>query len=148
VKLIDLNVLLYVINRDVPQHAQVHAWWKQALADEDLLGLSWSVILGFLRLSTNSKVFTSPLSIDAAIQCVDEWLTHPRIQIVHELPEHWTIFRSLLNATGAAGNLTSDVHLAALSLSHHATLVTCDRDFKRFAQLSTLDPSSGAEPES
>jgi predicted nucleic acid-binding protein len=76
---------------------------------------------------------------------MDEWLRHPRVQVVNELPQHWAVFQPLLNSTGAAGNLTSDVHLAALAISHDATLVTCDHDFRRFPQLKTIDPTTVSE---
>jgi len=42
------------------------------------------------------------------------------------------LLRALLAETEAAGNLTSDKHLAALALSHGATLVSFDNDFARF----------------
>ncbi len=37
--------------------------------------------------------------------------------------------------TVAAGNLTTDAHLAALAIEHGATLATFDGDFQRFSEL-------------
>lgn len=41
----------------------------------------------------------------------------------------------MLIGAGAADNLTSDAHLAALAIEHGATLLSFDRDFGRFAGL-------------
>ena len=49
------------------------------------------------------------------------------------------ILRGLVEAHGAAGNLTTDAHLAALALEHGAEIVTFERDFLRFgAKLELL----------
>ena len=40
----------------------------------------------------------------------------------------------------AAGNLTTDAHLAALTLSHDAVLVSSDLDFGRFRGLRWENP--------
>lgn len=48
--------------------------------------------------------------------------------------------KPLLRATGPAGNLTTDAHLAALALSHDAVLVSSDADFARFKGLRVENP--------
>ena len=49
--------------------------------------------------------------------------------------------RSLLDEAGTAGNLTTDAQLAALAVTHGATLVTCDADFARFRSLKCENPT-------
>lgn len=134
-KLVDLNVLLYAVNRDAHHHEVARRWWEAALNGDEPVGLSWLVVLGFLRLATNRKVFPKPLDVDEALARVDAWLLHPNTKLVIETDEHWNVLRPLLAATGSAGNLTSDAHLAALALGHGAVLVSCDRDFARFPHL-------------
>ena len=56
-RIVDLNILLYAVNSDAAQHDFVRSWWEKALNDEDTVGLTWVVLLGFLRLATNSRVF-------------------------------------------------------------------------------------------
>ena len=41
---------------------------------------------------------------------------------------------------GAAGNLTTDAHLAALSIEYDATLYSTDIDFSRFSALKFKNP--------
>jgi hypothetical protein len=41
---------------------------------------------------------------------------------------------------GAAANLTSDAHLAALAIEHGARLYSTDNDFSRFQSLRWTNP--------
>jgi toxin-antitoxin system PIN domain toxin len=141
-KIVDLNVLLYVVNEDAVQHDALRSWWEAVLRNDEPIGLAWMVLLGFLRLSTNPRVFPRPLTAELASGRIDRWLTHPNIRMVLETEEHWRILGQLLDETGTAGNLTSDAHLAALAIAHGATLVSCDADFARYRQLRWMNPLS------
>ena len=140
-KLVDLNVLLYAVNRDAPQHEKVRSWWEMALAADEPVGLPWIVLLGFLRLATNPRVFARPLTLEQAIDRGEAWLNHANIRVVAETQEHWRILMELLADAGTAGNLTTDAHLASLAISHGATLVSCDADFGRFQHLRWENPA-------
>lgn len=139
-KIVDLNVLLYAVNADAARHDEVRAWWETALNDEETVGLAWIVLLGFLRLATNPRVFPRPLSFEAAVAKLDTWLSLDNVRVVRERDEHWAALKTLLGKTGTAGNLTSDAHLAALALSHNATLVSCDAEFARFKGVRWENP--------
>jgi len=140
VKIVDLNVLLYAVNSDAAPHERVRAWWEAAVNDEETIGLPWVVLLGFLRLATNSRVFPRPLAPDAAAAKVDTWLAQDNIRIVSEKDDHWESLKTLLHHGGTAGNLTTDAHLATLALTHDAVLVSCDTDFTRFKALRWENP--------
>jgi hypothetical protein len=140
-KIIDLNVLLYAVNENAVHHARVRRWWEHAINDDDEpLGLAWLVLLGFLRLATNPSVFPHPLDVDTAIGKIDVWLSLDNVRVVREREGHWATLRLLLAEAGAAGNLTTDAHLAALAISHGAVLVSCDNDFSRFKGLRLENP--------
>jgi toxin-antitoxin system PIN domain toxin len=100
-----------------------------------------AVLLGFVRISTNPVVLENPLSAGEALDYVDGWLDQPVADVVHPTPDHASILRGLLEPTGAAGNLTSDAHLAALAIEHGAELCSCDPDFARFTGLRWVEPS-------
>lgn len=76
---------------------------------------------------------------------MDRWLARPNVRIVQEPEEHMRLLRGLLEETGAADNLTSDAHLAALALSHGATLLSFDNDFARFPRLQWINPLTDKE---
>jgi uncharacterized protein len=91
---------------------------------------------------TNGKVFPNPLTENQAIAIVDRWITHPRVHIPAPKPDHWSLVTELLQEAGTAGNLTSDIHLAAIAILHGATLFTLDGDFGRFRGLRWEKPFS------
>ncbi len=139
-KIVDLNVLLYVVNENAPHHQALLQWWESAVNGDESLGLPWVVLLGFLRISTNPKIFPSPLQPATAISKVNTWLSLANIYLVREKDEHWDILRTMLAEAGTAGNLTTDAHLATLAISHGAVLVSCDSDFARFRGLRWENP--------
>lgn len=141
-KVVDLNLLLYAVNADAPEHAAARSWWEASLNGEEQVGLAWPVLLGFLRLSTRRGVLPRPLTIAQALGVVDEWLAQPCVTLLDPGNEHWALLRALLDATGTAGNLTTDAHLAALALEYDATLHSTDRDFTRFRALKVVNPIS------
>jgi len=142
VKLVDLNVLLYAVNEDSEHHQAVLDWWQTTLNGDESVGLPWIVLLGFLRIAANPKIFPKPLATTAAIDKIDTWLSVPTVCVVTEKPEHWRILRALLSEAGVAGNLTTDAHLAAMAISHGAVLASCDRDFARFEGLRWENPGA------
>lgn len=139
-KLVDANVLLYIVNPAAPQHATVAAWWAAATNNDEPLGFTWVTLLGFVRMSTNSRVFPRPLTVRQSLDQVSEWLSLSTARIVLETRDHWPVLAQLLTTVGTAGNLTTDAHLAALAISHGATLVSCDSDFLRFRQVRFENP--------
>ena len=139
-QLVDANVLLYATNSAARQHRRCRAWLEAALAGPDAVGFSWQVLLAFLRLSTKSQIFARPLTTGQALDVVEAWLAQPASIVVHPTDRHAAALRSLLEPLGTGGNLTSDAHLAALALSHGATLVSCDADFARFPGLRWRNP--------
>ena len=140
VKFLDLNLLVYAVDRDSPRHEAARRWLEEALSDDEPIGLAWVVVIGFLRLVTRAAVVRRPLDPDEAFDLVEQWLDWPSVQVVRPGPQHWPLLRSLLEPLGTAGNLTTDAHLAALALEHRATLWTSDRDFLRFPGLKVSDP--------
>lgn len=138
--LVDLNVLLYAVNSATPRHGLARSWLTQVFEGEEPLGFAWTVLLGFLRLSTSNAVFPRPLGVADASAVLDTWLDHPQSRIVQPGEGHWPFLRHLLAAADRGGNLVSDAHLAALALEHNARLATFDRDFGQFPGLRWFVP--------
>jgi predicted nucleic acid-binding protein len=68
------------------------------------------------------------------------WLALPEVRVVEPGPRHLDIVEDLLRATGVAGSLTTDTHLAALAIEHQADLCSNDHDFGRFPGLRWVNP--------
>jgi toxin-antitoxin system PIN domain toxin len=139
-RIVDLNLLIYAINSDAPQHLQARTWLERAISGYERIGLAWSVVLGFLRITTNGRAMPRPLTAEQAINIIDGWLDHPNISIVSPGERHWEVFKRITSPLGVAGNLTSDAHLAAIAIEHGATLCSADSDFGRFESLQWVNP--------
>lgn len=136
----DLNLLIYAANRAAPQHEAARTWLEDRLSGDETLGLSWTTLLGFIRITTNPRMFARPMQVEQATAIVDEWLAHPNVEVLVPGDRHWSILRALLSESGAAGNLTTDAHLAALAIEHGAELESADADFGRFRGLRWSNP--------
>ena len=139
-KIIDLNLLLYAVNADSPCHGKARVWLETVLSGHEPIGLPWVVLLGFLRLTTNPRVLTRPLSAEQSMRIIDDWISLPCVRVLLPREDHWQILRSLLEATGTAGNLTTDAHLAALAIENGCELCSTDSDFHRFPKLRWVNP--------
>lgn len=142
-KLPDVNVLLYAVDESSPHHEAAGRWWDATLSGDETVGLSWTVLLAFVRLTTNPRVFARPLTPDDSLDLVEGWLGRPVSTVVHPTDRHLGVLRGLLGETGTAGNLTTDAHLAALAVEHGAELWSTDSDFARFRGLRWRNPLAG-----
>ncbi|MBC8452459.1 MAG: type II toxin-antitoxin system VapC family toxin [Spirochaetes bacterium] len=129
---VDLNVLIYAVDEDSYHHTAAKAWLEKQLNGTESIGIPWVVLLGFLRIMTSRKVFSHPLTEDQTIEIIDQWLTHPLVRIPNPEHHHWFLMKELVLESGTAGNLTSDIHLAAIAMQSRAKLYTLDADFSRF----------------
>ena len=139
-KLVDINLLIYAINRDAPHHVQAKKWLEQSLSGDEPFGFAWIVVLGFLRIVTSGRIMPAPLAPEVALDVMDNWLQQPPSVTVSPSYQHWTILKELLEPLGTAANLTSDAHLATLAIEHGARLYSTDNDFSRFPMLRWTNP--------
>jgi toxin-antitoxin system PIN domain toxin len=139
-KLVDINILIYAINKDTPHHPKAKKWLEASLSSNESFGLAWIVILGFLRIITSGRIMPTPLPPEVAIEIIDEWLSQPPATLIVPTERHWSILKELLLPLGTAANLTSDAHLAALAIEHGARLFSTDNDFSRFPNLRWTNP--------
>ena len=138
--LVDANLLIYAVDADSPRHAQARGWLEDVLSGTTAVGLAWIVILAFLRITTRPGILRKPLSPDQAMAFVDEWLEQPYVSAVAPGERHWPVLRNLLRASGTAGGLVPDAHLAALGIELGAAIYSTDHDFKRFPGIEHVDP--------
>lgn len=136
----DLNLLLYAVHRESPMHPRASRWLKDLLNGDEPVGMPWAVSLGFVRLTTSKRVFTTALDTAKALEIVDQWYARRIVTPLEPLADHWSLVRGLLTEAGTAGNLTTDAHLAALCIERGATLHTADADFGRFDGLRWMNP--------
>lgn len=138
--LVDANLLIYAVNEDAPHHREAKSWLESAVSGTETVGLSWTVLLAFLRLTTRAGIFRKPLAVKSAFDIIDAWLEQSAVTTVEPSSRHARILRELLMPLGTGGNLTSDAHLAALAIEHGAELCSTDHDFAGFPRLRWRNP--------
>jgi hypothetical protein len=142
--LVDSNLLLYAHHTVAPQHAVARAWLDRQLNAQQRVGLPWLSLIAFIRVSTNPRAQAVPETTEGACKQVEAWLARDNVWIPDPGPRHAEILMSLLRATGARGNLTSDAHIAALAIEHGLTICSADTDFARFPDVRWMNPLTAA----
>ncbi len=136
----DVNLLLYAVVSAFPQHKPAHAWWEETINSATEIGLASPAIFGFVRIVTNPRVLSPPLTVTAATGYLSAWLGQPNVTHLVPGPRHIGIAFGLLDAVGTGGNLTTDIQLAALGFEYDANVYSNDTDFARFAGLRWVNP--------
>lgn len=139
-KLPDANLLIYAADHSSPEHLPAKRWLEGELSGTDTFAFTWAVLLAFIRLTTNPRVFELPFTAAEALDVVDGWLALPSVTVIGPTPRHPAVLRELLEPLGTAGNLTTDAHLAAVAIEHGGLLCSADRDFGRFSGLRWINP--------
>ena len=136
----DVNVLVLAHRRDHDEHDQVRSWLEDEVNSDSPFALADLAVSGFLRIVTNPRIYQRPSRLATAVEFIDGLVEQPICIAVSAGPNHWPIFRRVLVAADARGNLVPDAHLAAIAIEHGATIATRDRGFARFADVRWLDP--------
>lgn len=137
----DVNVLIHAYNSESPNHVSAREWWNETLSLERPVGMAWVTLLGFLRISTHRGITKHPLRPAESIMRINSWLANPAVRIVTPGQKHAAILFELVEGVGTAGNLTTDAHLAALSIEYRAEIASTDTDFARFPGVRCFDPT-------
>ena len=136
----DVNLLLYAIIDAFPHHQAAKSWWEEAMNSSQLIGLTDPAIFGFLRISTNPRLLRPPLPVEEAAGVVEGWLAEPNVRWAVPGPHHHGHALTFLRSVGTAGNLTTDVQLAAIAVENDATIYSNDSDFARFESVRWINP--------
>ena len=111
----DVNLLLYATDSTSDHHESAAAWWKACLGGTEVIGIPWATTLAFLRLTTNPRVYASPMSSEQALVIVRQWFAFSHVVALEPTARHLDTLAGLLGPTGTAANLVTDAHLAAIT---------------------------------
>jgi uncharacterized protein len=136
----DVNLLLYAMITSFPQHRCARQWWEDTVNAPTRIGLTGPTVFGFLRIATNARIFATPLAVTEAIGYVRDWLAQPNVELLKPSTSHLDIALGLLEKLGTAGDLTTDVQLAAYAIERNAQVCSNDTDFARFSGLKWSNP--------
>lgn len=145
---VDTNVFLYAVNRDVEENRRARealTEWRKGPEDAYV---TWSILYEFLRVSTHPGVFPRPLTFAQGREYVDALLASPRFSVLVESDRHAGVLGDLQGEfPDLAGDAMHDLHTVALMKEHGVTEIrTRDRVFERFTFLRVADPFATESP--
>lgn len=142
----DVNVLVAAFRPDHPHHLSARAWLDEALlqtaSGRNSLILLGTVVTGFLRITTNPKIFRETDPLQDVSDFIDSLLSCPGVQFQPQ-GATWPNLRQVCLSQQATGNLITDAWIAATVMQSGETLCTFDRNFSHLlpsAQLILLKP--------
>ena len=136
----DVNLMLYAEIDAFPQHESARRWWEQVMNGERQVGIAAVCLFGFIRLATNRRVLTDPLSVEDAVERVRRWLDRAHVVFLVPGTRHLDTAFRLLTTLGTGGNLTTDVQIAAHAAEYGGEVYSNDADFSRFAGVRWVNP--------
>lgn len=139
----DVNLLLYAEIDAFPEHLKSRQWWEDAVNGTRQVGLPSVSLFGFLRISTNRRVFKQPLSADDAAERVETWLENPNVVLLSPGTRFIELALGMIRQLGTAANLTTDIQIAAHALEVGGEVYSNDADFGRFDGLRWVNPLAG-----
>jgi len=142
VTILDANLLLYAYNADAPQQSVAARWLAELLESDEAIALPWVTVWAFIRIATNSRIWSNPLSAKQVFAIVEEWIAQPGVVVLQPGPRHTEILKRLIIEHNVTGPLVTDAVLAALALENGAFLASTDQDFRRFPDLRWTNPLS------
>ena len=82
--------------------------------------MSTLVLSAVVRITTNSRIFQAPSSIEQAFGFCNDLLAQPHCQLTEPGERHWQIFRRLCAEADVRGRRVSDAWFAALAIEFRA----------------------------
>ena len=138
---IDVNILLYASDQSNPRHMAAIGFMEDRVSDPELFCMSWLTIMSYLRISTHSSIFSTPLSPEQALGNIESLLNLPRVRVLSEEEGFLDVYREVTGSFPVRGNLVPDAHLASILHQHGVQKIyTGDRDFVKFDFLDVRDP--------
>jgi uncharacterized protein len=137
----DVNLLLYAYNRASDEHLVVKKWLEDTFSDpRETLAFPWAVLLSFVRIATNPRLFPKPLSTVEALEILTTLLSRKNACTINPGERHFEILSDLIVRNRLPSSAISDAHLAALAMECGATFASADTDFRRFDGLKLFNP--------
>jgi hypothetical protein len=131
----DVNILVYAHREESPEHLKYARWLTELATGREPFALSETVMEGFIRVVTNSKIFKPASTTEQAMLFLNSLMASPRCVRVRAGARHWDIFAQLCAAHSLRGAMIADASHAALAIENGCEWVSADTDFARFAPL-------------
>ena len=104
------------------------------------MALPWQSLGAFLRIGTNPRIYSTPMSAEQAWGCVQGWMDAGPTWIPPATVRTAAILGDLVVKYRITANLVPDAMLAAMAVQHGLTVMSADTDFARFSEVRWENP--------
>jgi len=126
---LDTSFLVAVEVSSHEQHASVHARFQKLLKAEDTFSLAPQILAEFIHIVTDPRRFSSPLTLEQAIERAETWWNAAEIIHVFPTAESTLLFLGWLEEHKLGRKRLLDTMLAStLRASGITSILTLNRD--------------------
>lgn len=131
----DVNVVIPLFRTDHENHERAWAWWNASTERGEPFTAPDVVWMGFVRVVTGQRSMKNPDTLAHAWDFVDAMTSQPLY--LRYVPGPHTLKNCQKASTTAklTGSALTDAYIAACAMDYGATVVTFDRDFRKFDNL-------------
>lgn len=139
---VDTNVLVYAHRREAREFEAASHKLAELASGSEPWAIPWPCVYEFFSVVTNRRIWKDAVSSqDQARRQLDAWFASPSLQLLSETDDYAHVLLPLLSRPRVCGPVVHDARVAALCLAHGVeVLLTRDRDFSFFPELSTENP--------
>ncbi|MBS1813789.1 MAG: PIN domain-containing protein [Acidobacteria bacterium] len=138
---LDANVLISAYDAQAEHHVSAKQLIEGTFSSSEPVAIPLQSVLAFLRIMTNTHLPGLRFTAQEAIEIVEEWWQQPQVRLLHAGEDHWHRLRTAMWEGSCRAGLTTDAHIAAITMECGGTLYSYDRDFSRFPGLRWRVPS-------
>ena len=135
---LDTNILVYAHRIEMSWHLPAKQAVQQLFDGDQAWGIPVACVHEFMSVVTR---IPNPTSAELAMAQIKEWLLSPSARLLHSTEQHLETLERVIVEGQAKGGQIHDARIVAICLEHGVReLWTVDRDFARFALLTSKNP--------
>lgn len=139
---VDTNVLVYAHRREAEEHPAALRVLGGLAASAQAWAIPWPCTYEFFSIATNPRIWKDAASTpEQAWLQLQAWFDSPSVRLIGETEGFAPVLERFVRRSRVRGPLVHDARVAAICVAHGVDkLLTRDRDFSLFSELSTEDP--------
>jgi hypothetical protein len=139
---IDTNVLVHAHRREPPEHELAFELLRAFAESSEPWAIPWPCVYEFFSVVTHPRIWKDAASTpdDAWLQ-LEAWFDSPGLRLLGETDGFVELLGGFARRARVRGPVIHDARVAAICVAHGVEkLLTRDRDFSLFPELSTANP--------
>jgi len=138
---LDVKLFADASDRSSPFHEGASTFLQHCVTDTELCYVTWPTLMSYLRIATDPRIFTNPLSPTEALSNINMFLDLSHVRTLSKGEGFLACYEEVTRRVHVRGNLLPDAHLVSLLRQYAVnTLYSADTDFRKFAWLTVKNP--------